>query len=576
MKKLLAAGLVLFLCISLCVPALAAPDGNAGVLPVTPVFSFSSGAGAWFSECTVHTDGTFEGNYHDSDMGVTGEGYPNGTVYVSTFYGAFDHITQVDAYTWSMKLASLTTEDTPGREWIEDGIKYVASTAVGMPDIGGEVLLYLPGHDRASLPESFLWWNMYSGSGDTDTPQIDYYGLYNVEEELGFGSSLADSQTAQAMQACIDAGEPQRLMEQAAYYGDISVCRMPADQARAFAQVIEDQTAELYQFQEEYGYGPGGIASYAALFDLGSGVPALFFAGGSASWENVQDDGYFWGDVGSFGIWLYENGEAVEYEPPHSGLTLALFPSALFAGGYQGSDGRIYDGRVYPIRAGEIAGDPELILQADYEEGTYSLNGSGVSEAEFAAARAEWDESLALAGHSYGGGVEGYIWGMCETYRMLTVLDAYAGAANAAGMPEPSQLPEAAGVPEQSDAPDAPAPEKVETPEKDGAEDRAPEKGTSAAPVVGVAAVAAAAAVAGVALTRKKKTAKTARAGSVPPAADGRPNTVSVQPQAPGVDQTGRDAPVPAPRRELNFCPQCGSKIQPGDRFCANCGNPLN
>ena len=198
MKKLLAVGSVLFLCISLCIPVLAAPDGNAGALPVMPVFSFSNGVGAWFTECKVHTDGTFEGYYQDSDMGVTGDGYPNGTLYVCTFYGAFDHITQVDTYTWSMKVASLTTEDTPGREWIEDGIRYVASTAVGIPDIGGEVLLYLPGHDRASLPENFLWWTGF-GDTDTDSPQIDYYGLYNVEEGFGFdsaGSQMAPEETA--------------------------------------------------------------------------------------------------------------------------------------------------------------------------------------------------------------------------------------------------------------------------------------------------------------------------------------------------------------------------------------------
>ena len=37
-------------------------------------FVFSSGAGAWFTQLDMHADGSFEGQYHDSDMGLTGEG----------------------------------------------------------------------------------------------------------------------------------------------------------------------------------------------------------------------------------------------------------------------------------------------------------------------------------------------------------------------------------------------------------------------------------------------------------------------------------------------------------------------
>ena len=43
------------------------------------LFEFSSGVGAWSTELTMLEDGTFWGNFHDSEMGETGEGYPNGT-----------------------------------------------------------------------------------------------------------------------------------------------------------------------------------------------------------------------------------------------------------------------------------------------------------------------------------------------------------------------------------------------------------------------------------------------------------------------------------------------------------------
>ena len=41
---------------------------------------FSSGAGGWSTELKVADDGTFTGAYHDSEMELTGENYPNGTV----------------------------------------------------------------------------------------------------------------------------------------------------------------------------------------------------------------------------------------------------------------------------------------------------------------------------------------------------------------------------------------------------------------------------------------------------------------------------------------------------------------
>ena len=37
-------------------------------------FYFSSGAGAWGTEMDISADGSFTGNFHDSEMGDTGEG----------------------------------------------------------------------------------------------------------------------------------------------------------------------------------------------------------------------------------------------------------------------------------------------------------------------------------------------------------------------------------------------------------------------------------------------------------------------------------------------------------------------
>ena len=50
-------------------------------------WSFLSGAGAWSTDMRILEDGSFWGEYHDSEMGETGENSPDGTIYCCSFYG---------------------------------------------------------------------------------------------------------------------------------------------------------------------------------------------------------------------------------------------------------------------------------------------------------------------------------------------------------------------------------------------------------------------------------------------------------------------------------------------------------
>ena len=72
---------------------------------------FSSGVGGWGTSLTLERDGTFSGQFHDSDMGVIGEDYPNGTVYLCHFSGRFSDIEKLDEYRYSMKLSELNCDD---------------------------------------------------------------------------------------------------------------------------------------------------------------------------------------------------------------------------------------------------------------------------------------------------------------------------------------------------------------------------------------------------------------------------------------------------------------------------------
>lgn len=147
---------------------------------------FASGAGGWGSSLTLQPDGSFIGDYQDSDMGSNAADYPNGTCYVSVFEGQFTDIRQVGDYTWSMKLAKLSTEKAPESSWIEDGVKYIASEAYGIAE-GEEFLLYAPGMPADELPaECRDWWPDAFRWRNGELDYLEGWALYNVNTGQGF------------------------------------------------------------------------------------------------------------------------------------------------------------------------------------------------------------------------------------------------------------------------------------------------------------------------------------------------------------------------------------------------------
>ena len=170
------------------VPVTEAPT-EAVQLPLTAdsmEFSFLSGAGAWSTNLSLNRDGSFAGVFHDSEMGEMGDDYPNGTVYICAFSGAFTEIQQISEYAYSMKLAEIRTEHQEGEEWIEDGIRYVASGPHGLND-STEFVLYLPDTPVDQLSEGFLiWWPYFFEQETNPRDTLDCFGILNVGMEFGF------------------------------------------------------------------------------------------------------------------------------------------------------------------------------------------------------------------------------------------------------------------------------------------------------------------------------------------------------------------------------------------------------
>ena len=152
---------------------------------------FASGAGAWGTTLTLNLDGTFEGQYHDSNMGENGDEYPNGTVYYCNFSGRFGSMMKLNDYSYYMRLEELVYDTDIGREQIgeEEGIRYVTAEPYGI--VGGvEFIFYLPGTPVEELNEDFInWWpDAYLWrNGELDT--LIGYGLYNVNTGYGFFSN---------------------------------------------------------------------------------------------------------------------------------------------------------------------------------------------------------------------------------------------------------------------------------------------------------------------------------------------------------------------------------------------------
>lgn len=157
-------------------------------------YIFTNGAGAWATELTLSPDGSFVGKYHDSEYGIQGEGYSNGTVYLCNFSGKFSSPVKVNDYTYSMTLEWLTTEEEEGSVYFENNIRYIISNPYGMED-AEKFFIYLPGAAISALPEDFLSWAHLDSNHKYFLPN-GFFGIYNENSKAGFIHSV-NSQTYQ-------------------------------------------------------------------------------------------------------------------------------------------------------------------------------------------------------------------------------------------------------------------------------------------------------------------------------------------------------------------------------------------
>ncbi|MBQ7774593.1 MAG: DUF1311 domain-containing protein [Lachnospiraceae bacterium] len=200
----------------------------------TRQFEFSSGAGAWAEEFTIEKDGYFTGSFHDADMGDTGEGYEDGTYYISSYTGHFTDLTKVNEYTYQMKLADITYAGTTGVVEIKDNRRFVYTDSYCLYGTD-EYTVYLPGTPLEELSEDVINWISMMNQSETELTMMIIanpvygYGIYSYDR-------LAPLEDAQMTY--------DTYKESYDYYGD------KLAEAATTAEMVE-YTATMYEYSDD-------------------------------------------------------------------------------------------------------------------------------------------------------------------------------------------------------------------------------------------------------------------------------------------------------------------------------------
>ena len=146
-------------------------------------WSFSSGAGAWSTDIRFNPDGTFSGEFHDSEMGDAADAYPDGTIYLCTFTGRMTLIEPLDEYSWRVRVDELEPDEQEA-ETIADGVRYVKAEPYGL-SVGDEMRLYRPGTPVHLLSEEMRMWTHVQDMEDPPLELQDWF-LCSEANDSGF------------------------------------------------------------------------------------------------------------------------------------------------------------------------------------------------------------------------------------------------------------------------------------------------------------------------------------------------------------------------------------------------------
>ena len=273
-------------------------------------WSFSSGAGAWETSLRIAPDGTFVGEYHDSEMGDAADAYPNGTVYYSSFVGKLTIGEAIDEYSWRVSVDFLTPDQVADEETIgtEEGVRYVAAEPYGLKE-GAAMTLYRPDTPMEQLTDELrLWAHVYDTEDAPDA--LEHWLLASDDGESGFVGYDFDAVTMANPWQTLTADE----LAQAAgvTFG------VPEGAENVEYRWLKDENLAEMQFTMESG------DEYCARVQPTAEPTDI--SGMYYGWENVENVnvGYCEGTIGQYQTGSNEYVELIQWYDAAPGLMYAL------------------------------------------------------------------------------------------------------------------------------------------------------------------------------------------------------------------------------------------------------------
>ena len=148
-------------------------------------YTFASGAGGWATYLVIDENGRFEGSYHDSEMGASGDDY-DATVYVSNFSGQLSDVKKISDLEYTAYVESIEYQDSIGDQEIKDRVLYVYTGAYGI-DYGKTLHFYMKGSDTANVDKHLIDWLAMPLAWGSNTPEtLPFNAFYNEEDDAGF------------------------------------------------------------------------------------------------------------------------------------------------------------------------------------------------------------------------------------------------------------------------------------------------------------------------------------------------------------------------------------------------------
>lgn len=179
MKRMLCALLALLVC-GLC-PARAE---NGAFADVAGNYDFSSGAGAWCTELTLNSDGSFTGNFHDTDfeIGEYGGAHYEAVTNTVSFTGRISPPEHSSAQELETRVLELKCDGFD--PYVEDGVLYRPTEPYGIAQ-SDTLRFFMAGAYIDAIPEDLVDW-LRMKLAVTDQQTLPFTAIYDGASESGF------------------------------------------------------------------------------------------------------------------------------------------------------------------------------------------------------------------------------------------------------------------------------------------------------------------------------------------------------------------------------------------------------